>query len=67
MRTFDNPSSLTPDERLSEVATILAGGVLRLHAQAALSGGNPGPDKSPDSGSAGLEVSGETVLSVHSG
>ncbi|MBU4270540.1 MAG: hypothetical protein KKE86_15785 [Planctomycetes bacterium] len=85
MRTFDDPSFLTPDERLSEVAAILAGGVLRLYARSALSCDNPGPahnegdspifvgrksGQSPDfpnSGPAGLEVSEETVLSVHSG
>ena len=67
MRTFDNPSFLTPDERLSRVAAILAGGVLRLHTRAALSGDDPVPEKSPNSGPAGLEVSEETVLSVHSG
>ena len=67
MRPIDDPSFLTPDERLSEVAGILAAGVLRLHARAALPGDNPGLEKSPDSGPAGLEVSGETVLSVHSG
>ena len=67
MRPIDDPSFLTPDERLSEVASILAAGVLRLRARAALSDDNPGPRKSPDSGPAGLEVSGETVLSVHTG
>jgi len=46
MRSFDDPSSMTPDERLSEVATILAAGVLRLHARAALSCDNPGPAQS---------------------
>jgi hypothetical protein len=65
MRSFGDPSSLTPDERFSEVARILAAGILRLHARAALSGSNPGPEKSPDSAPAGLEVSEETVLSVH--
>jgi hypothetical protein len=30
MRSFDDRSSLTPDERFSEIAAILAGGVLRL-------------------------------------
>lgn len=40
MRTFDDPSSLTPDERRSEIAAILAGGVLRLHARTALYGEN---------------------------
>lgn len=67
MRTFDDPSFLTPDERLSEVAAILAGGVLRLYSRSALSCDDPGPEKSPNSGPAGLEVSDETVLSVHSG
>ena len=37
MRPIDDPSFLTPEERLSEVATIMAVGVLRLHARAALS------------------------------
>ena len=67
MRPIDDPSSLTPDERLSEVATILAGGILRLYARSALPCDDPGPEKSPNSGPAGLEVSEETVLSVHSG
>lgn len=67
MRPIDNPSSLTPDERLSEVAAILAGGFLRLHVRAALSGGNPAPENPPNSDRAGLEVSEETVLTVHSG
>jgi hypothetical protein len=38
MRPIDDPSFLTPDERLSEVASILAAGVLRLHARAAIPG-----------------------------
>jgi hypothetical protein len=67
MRPIDDPSLLTPDERLSEVAAILAGGILRLHARAAVSGADPGRGKSPDSGPAGLGVSEKTVLSVHSG
>ena len=29
MRPIDDPSSLTPDERFSEIAAILAGGVLQ--------------------------------------
>ena len=65
MRSLDDPSFLTPGERLSEVAGILAAGVLRLHARAALPGDNSGPEKSLDSSPAGLEVSGETVLSVY--
>lgn len=57
---------LTPDERLREVATILAAGVLRLRQRAAL----PTDDaqkKPSELSAAGLEVPGETVLSVHTG
>ena len=61
MRPIDDPSSLTPDERFTEVAGILAGGILRLHARAAL------PENLSETGSPGLEVPDETVLSVHSG
>jgi hypothetical protein len=42
----DSSSSLTPDERFSEVAGILAAGVLRLHARAALPNNNLAPEKS---------------------
>ncbi len=35
MRPIDDSSFLTPDERLSEVAGILAAGILRLRARAA--------------------------------
>jgi hypothetical protein len=38
MRPIDDPTLLTPDQRLREVANIMATGVLRLHARAALSG-----------------------------
>jgi hypothetical protein len=65
MRSFDDPSSMTPDERFSEIAAILAGGVLRLHARAAFSNNNP--EKSSDSATSGLEVPEKTVLSVHCG
>ena len=61
MRPIDDPSSLTPDERFAKVAGILAGGVLRLHTRGAL------PEHTTESGSPGLEVPDETVLSVHSG
>ena len=70
MRPTDDPSSLTPDERFSEVARILAAGVLRLHARAALAdaeGEDSSAQNRANSVSEGLEVSGETVLSVHSG
>ena len=70
MRPIDDPSSLTPDERFIEVARILAAGVLRLHARAALSAEtaeDSASENSPNSAAPGLEVSAETVLSVHSG
>lgn len=57
---------LTPDERLREVASILAIGVLRLRQRAAL----PTDDarkKPSELPAAGLEVPDETVLSVHTG
>lgn len=65
MRPINDPSFVTPDERLSEVASILAAGVLRLHARPAIPGDDLGRGISPDSGPAGLEGSKETVLSVY--
>ena len=70
MRPFEDPSSLMPDERFTEVAGILAGGILRLHARASLSedaAEHSAPENPAESGSSGLEVPGETVLSVHNG
>ena len=67
MRPIDDPSFSTPDERRSEVASILAAGVLRLRARAALPGADPAPEKPPESAITCLEVLDETVLSVHSG
>lgn len=70
MRPIDEPPVLTPDERRDELASIFAAGILRLHARSAL------PDESQqisspavpkDSGLLRLEVSPETVLSVHNG
>lgn len=66
MHDCADAARLTPDERLREVATILAAGVLRLRRRAAL----PTDDatkKPPELASAGLEVFEETVLSVHTG
>ena len=71
MRPVDDPYSLTPDERLAEVAGILAAGILRLHTRAALYENGAESAKIPDipaeSSSPRLDVSGETVLSVHNG
>ena len=70
MRPIDAPFLLTPDERFSEVASILASGAIRLHARSALSvneTGQPGPEIPHNSASSGLEFSDETVLSVQNG
>jgi hypothetical protein len=50
-------------ENLREISQILAIGVLRLHTRGILAA-NPA-EKLPDSASPSLEVSPETVLSVH--
>ena len=71
MRPTENPSFLTPDDRLSEVAGILAIGMLRLHTRSALPENGPEPGQIPeitaDFGPSYLDVSGKTVLSVHNG
>jgi hypothetical protein len=62
--------TLTPERRRLEIAGILAAGILRLHARAALpsaAGELPGPRNLAESEPARLEVSEENVLSVHSG
>jgi len=70
MRSFDDPACLTADGRFRELAGIFAAGVLRLRAWAALSA-DPGQrlaqENPAESASSCLEVSDETVLSVHNG
>ena len=53
-------ADMSPQQRLSEVATILARGVLRLKA-------TPPSHNSPDSTTDPLEVSGDSRLSVTTG
>jgi hypothetical protein len=65
MRLHDN--SLTADERMRELASILAAGVLRLRARAALSDKHSGQKNLPESPANCLDVPPTTVLSVHSG
>ncbi len=68
MRPFDDPASLTPAERFQEIARLLAVGVLRLRAAtAAGAAGQPGPKNLAETGHRCLEVSANTVLSVHTG
>jgi hypothetical protein len=70
MRPFNDPSSLTPDQRRAAVANILAAGILRLQTRDALSdeaANSPTAKKLSKPRSSCLEVSEETVLSVHNG
>lgn len=69
MRPIDD-SLLTPDERCSEVASILATGVLRLGARTLPANDAAcysAPENPVESASSCLEVPTETVLSVHNG
>ena len=70
MRPIDDSSALAPDERCDELTGIFAAGILRLHARSALpyeSQQISTPAVPEDSGLLRLEVSPETVLSVHNG
>jgi hypothetical protein len=70
MRPIDDQPILTPDERRDELAGIFAAGILRLHARSALPNESQQistPVVPEDSGLLRLEVSPETVLSVHNG
>lgn len=62
MRPFDDPAHLSPDARLTELASIFAAAILRLRARTALA-----TESEPNAGSACLEVPSETVLSDHDG
>jgi hypothetical protein len=67
MRSCEDPALLTAEQRLSEVAAILAAGILRLRARAALPATEPGPEIPVDSGATCLDVRAKTVLSVLAG
>ena len=61
---------LSPEECRHELAELLARGLIRLHKRRAALGQSteqPHPERALDSGLGGLEVSPETVLSVHTG
>lgn len=66
MSNFDDPAQLPPDERLAEIASLLAMGILRLRRRFALPG-KTGQKISPESAPEGLEVPDETRLSVCAG
>ena len=64
MHCRHSPAELHPEERLAEIASILATGVLRLRQLRSAEA----TQESPAESAAGrLEVSDETVLSVHNG
>jgi len=70
MRPEQDPATLAPRERLEEVAAILAAGLLRLRARAALpadAGEHRGPEKPRETGDSCLELRAETVRWVHTG
>jgi len=65
-----DPAILTPEQRLAEVAAILATGVLRLRRRCALPATPPpvGNLQNPqESGEPGLELRGQTRLHVQRG
>jgi hypothetical protein len=65
----NNAASLSPDERVQQIARLLAAGVRRLFTPRI--GDVPdtpnAPEKSPESAETGLEVSQEMRLSAHTG
>ena len=70
MRFHEDAANLTPEHRFSEIASLLASGVLRLRARAALptDAGQLGESKdSQESNADRLELPEKTVLSVHRG
>jgi hypothetical protein len=65
-----DPATLTADERLRQVAALLAAGVLRLRDRAALPadpGEHPAPENPQENGQDSLEVLAHAVLTVHGG
>ena len=68
MHHTDDPGQMTAEQRLHEIAAILARGVLRWKKSAADSRQSAENRQNPaKSAAAGLEVSGETRLSVRAG
>ncbi len=65
MRPDADPLELTPDERLRQLAKLLAGGVLRLLARDGADT-HPAAEKPQNSGQNSLEVPVETRLTVQS-
>jgi hypothetical protein len=66
MRPLDDPTSLSTDQRFSELAGILAAGLLRL-APGSSSSLPSAPQKLPESAPNCLDVSGKPSVTVHTG
>jgi hypothetical protein len=58
---------LSAEQRRTEVASILAAGIVRLRLRVALSTYRPGAEKPEESAANPLEVLSEKWLSVHAG
>jgi len=70
MRTTDDSpdlAGLAPDERLAELASIFAAGILRLRLRGGVPASDPAPENVLESGSRRLELPAKAVLSVHGG
>jgi len=70
MRPFHDPLFLTPEQRIQQIASLLARGLQR-HRSCSQVSPSPEENSSPknplESGPGDLELSPETVLSVHKG
>lgn len=66
MFDYARSACLSPDERLGEIAAILAAGLLRLDQRAALPA-EESPENPPKRPAEGLEVPAKTRLSVRVG
>jgi hypothetical protein len=67
MRSCEDPTFLTAEQRLSELSAILAAGILRLRAQAALPDAEPDSEIPANSSPTYLDVPAKTVLCVLAG
>ena len=62
-----DPAHMTPEQRVEEIASILAAGVLRLHRRAAVPSFNSPSEFTADSAPDRLDDSPETRLHEHRG
>ncbi len=62
-----DPANMSAEERVAEVAAILAEGVLRLRRRAAVPGNVPANNIPLESGQIGLDAGAETRLHGHRG